>query len=252
MFKKRSPALEALTSRRQAVVKPRLHKFPPLRKRWAASQASAEGDAAVMQDPGEHQRQMEEGFRDGMNRGFAQGMEEGKQEGYQEGARLGFDEGMRKGLVEGKQQARQQFLEAAAPFERMTADVQRFLESYEQRRREELMQLVEKVTRQVIRCELALQPTQLLALVDEALTSLPQPPEQIRVVLNSEEFRRISEAEPEKAREWGLSADPALEPGECRVITDTTEIDVGCQHRLDQCVAVLKDNLLPDATHEQP
>lgn len=252
MFKKRSPALEALTSRRQAVVKPRLHKFPPLRKRWAASQASAEGDAAVMQDPCEHQRQMEEGFRDGMNRGFAQGMEEGKQEGYQEGARLGFDEGMRKGLAEGKQQARQQFLEAAAPFERMTADVQRFLESYEQRRREELMQLVEKVTRQVIRCELALQPTQLLALVDEALTSLPQPPEQIRVVLNSEEFRRISEAEPEKAREWGLSADPALEPGECRVITDTTEIDVGCQHRLDQCVAVLKDNLLPDATHEQP
>lgn len=252
MFKKRSPALEALTSRRQAVVKPRLHKFPPLRKRWAASQVSAESDAAVMRDPGEHQRQMEEGFRDGMNRGFAQGMEAGKQEGYQEGARLGFDEGMRKGLAEGKQQARQQFLEAAAPFERMTADVQRFLESYEQRRREELMQLVEKVTRQAIRCELALQPTQMLALVDEALASLPQPPEQIRVVLNSEEFRRISEAEPEKAREWGLSADPALEPGECRVITDTTEIDVGCQHRLDQCVAVLKDNLLPDATHEQP
>lgn len=252
MFKKRSPALEALTSRRQAVVKPRLHKFPPLRKRWAASQVSAESDAAVMRDPGEHQRQMEEGFRDGMNRGFAQGMEAGKQEGYQEGARLGFDEGMRKGLAEGKQQARQQFLEAAAPFERMTADVQRFLESYEQRRREELMQLVEKVTRQAIRCELALQPIQMLALVDEALASLPQPPEQIRVVLNSEEFRRISEAEPEKAREWGLSADPALEPGECRVITDTTEIDVGCQHRLDQCVAVLKDNLLPDATHEQP
>lgn len=252
MFKKRSFPLEALTASRQAVVKPRLHKFPPLRKRWATPHATDENDAVAAPDPAEYQHQLEKGFREGVNQGFAQGMEEGKEEGYQEGARLGFEEGMRKGLAEGKQQARQQFLEAALPFEHVTADVQRFLDSYEQRRREELMQLVEKVTRQVIRCELALHPTQLLALVEEALTSLPQPPEQIRVLLNPEEFRRISEAEPEKAREWGLSADAALEPGECRVITDTTEMDVGCQHRLDQCVSVLKDNLLPEAAHEQP
>ncbi|MGL5699808.1 MAG: flagellar assembly protein FliH [Kluyvera sp.] len=252
MFKKRSIPLESLTSRRQGVVKPRLHKFPPLRKRWATPHSPAEDDAIAAPDPAEYQQQLQEGFREGVNQGFAQGMEEGKEEGYQEGARLGFDEGMRKGLQEGKQQARQQFLDAAAPFEKVTADVQRFLESYEQRRREELMQLVEKVTRQVIRCELALHPTQLLALVEEALTSLPQPPEQIRVLLNSEEFRRISEAEPEKAREWGLAADPALELGECRVVTDTTEMDVGCQHRLDQCVAVLKDNLLAENAHEQP
>lgn len=251
MFKKRSIPLGALTANRQAVVKPRLHKFPPLRKRWAAPHAPLE-DEAVGVDPLEYQQQLEEGFREGVNQGFAQGMEEGKAEGYQEGARLGFDDGMRKGLAEGKQQARQQFLEAAAPFERVTADVQRFLERYEQRRREELMQLVEKVTRQVIRCELALHPTQLLALVEEALTSLPQPPEQIRVLLNAEEFRRISEADPEKAREWGLAADPSLELGECRVVTDTTEMDVGCQHRLDQCVSVLKDNLLSESAHEQP
>lgn len=250
MFKKRSLPLDKLTARRQDVVKPRLHKFPPLRKRWAASHEPVEDDAVAAPDPAEYQKQLQEGFSEGVNQGFAQGMEEGKEEGYQEGARLGFEDGMRKGLAEGKQQARQQFLDAAEPFEHITANVQRFLESYEQRRREELLQLVEKVTRQVIRCELSLHPTQLLALVEEALTSLPQPPEQIRVLLNSEEFRRISEAEPEKAREWGLSADPALALGECRVVTDTTEMDVGCQHRLDQCVAVLKDNLLPEDVHE--
>lgn len=251
MFKKRSLPLEALTSRRQGVVKPRLHKFPPLRKNRSAH-APVDDEAPGAQDAAGYQQQLQEGFREGLNQGFAQGMEEGKEEGYQEGVRLGFDEGLRKGLAEGKQQARQQLLDAAAPFEQVTAEVQRFLESYEQRRREELMQLVEKVTRQVIRCELALHPTQLLALVEEALTSLPQPPEQIRVLLNGEEFRRISEAEPEKAREWGLAADPALEPGECRVVTDTTEMDVGCQHRLDQCVAVLKETLLPEDAHEQP
>lgn len=249
MFKKRSLPL---TAKRQATANPRPHKFPPLRKRWATANAPMEDETAAVLDPGAYQQQLEEGFREGVNQGFAQGMEEGKEEGYQEGARLGFEDGMRKGLAEGKQQARQQFLEAAIPFEHITADVQRFLDGYEQRRREELLQLVEKVTRQVIRCELALHPTQLLALVEEAVTSLPQPPEQIRVLLNTEEFRRISEAEPEKAREWSLAADPTLELGECRVVTDTTEMDVGCQHRLDQCVSVLKDTLLPEAAHEQP
>lgn len=246
MFKKGSVPLDALTSRRQAVVKPRLYQFPPLRKSY--THADAEGGATL--DPADYQLQLKEGYREGVNQGFAQGMEEGKEEGYQEGARLGFDDGMRKGLTEGKQQARQQFLDAAAPFEQAISNVQQFLDSYEQRRREELVQLVEKVARQVIRCELALHPTQLLSLVEEALGSLPQPPEQVRVLLNSEEFRRISEAEPEKTREWGLAADPALALGECRVVTDTTEMDVGCQHRLDQCVTVLKENLLPESLHE--
>ncbi|ABV14001.1 TPA: flagellar assembly protein H [Citrobacter koseri] len=252
MFKKRSLPLDALTASRQAVVKPRLYRFPPLRNRRMPAGVVADEDAAPTLDPADYQLQVKEGFQEGMNRGFAQGMEEGREEGYQEGIRLGFDEGMRKGLIEGKQQARQQFLDAAAPFERLTAEVRNYLDRYEQRRREELLQLVEKVTRQVIRCELALHPTQLLALVEEALTSLPHQPEQVRVQLNSEEFMRISEAEPEKAREWGLVADPSLEPGECRVITDTTEMDVGCQHRLDQCVDVLKNSLLPESPHEQP
>lgn len=250
MFKKRSLPLAALTARRQAVT-PRPYHFPPLHKNRVSPHAPVtEQEAVSAPTPEAWQRQLEEGFREGVNQGFAQGLEEGKAAGYQEGASLGFDDGLRQGLAEGKQQAHQQFLEAAAPFGQLSTRVQQFLDSYEQRRREELLQLVEKVTRQVIRCELALQPTQLLALVDEALSSLPQPPEQVRVMLNGEEFRRISEADPQKAREWGLIADPALAPGECRVTTDTTEMDVGCQHRLDQCVAVLKDNLLPEAAHE--
>ncbi|EMH4164236.1 flagellar assembly protein H [Pluralibacter gergoviae] len=243
MFKKRSPSLDALTARRQAVIKPRLHKFPPLRQRGLAGTLAQDDPALLSQ-------QLKDGFQEGLNQGFAKGLEEGKEDGYQEGMRLGFEEGLRKGLSEGKQQARQQFLQAARPFESLSHELQQFLDGFEQRRREELLQLVEKVTRQVIRCELTLNPTQLLTLVEEALAGLPQPPAQIRVLLNSEEYCRISEAEPEKAREWGLAADAALAPGECRVVTDTTEMDLGCQHRLDQCVSVLKENLLPEHDRE--
>ncbi|GHL45637.1 hypothetical protein ECZU29_04870 [Escherichia coli] len=45
-----------------------------------------------------------------------------------------------------------------------------FLAHIERKQREDLLQLVEK-SPAVIRCELALQPTQLLALVEEALAA---------------------------------------------------------------------------------
>lgn len=250
MFKKRTASLDSLTQRRKAVVKPRLYKFPPLKKSWQKNATEQVVNDEAGFSAQEYEQQLTQGFNDGLNRGFAQGMEEGKEEGYQEGARLGFDDGMRKGLVEGKQQARQQFQEAAEPVDTLIDQLESFLSGLEVRRREELLQLVEKVTRQVIRCELTLHPTQLLTLVDEALTSLPQPPEQVKVLLNTDEYRRISDTEPEKAQQWGLVADPDLEPGECRVVTESAEMDVGCGHRLDQCMTALKENLLPEAQHE--
>ncbi|MGB8928133.1 MAG: FliH/SctL family protein, partial [Pantoea agglomerans] len=101
----------------------------------------------------------------------------------------------------------------------------------------------EKVTRQVIRCELALQPNQLLALVEEALSSLEQQPKRLRVLLNPEEFARISETEAGKVSEWGLTPDPEMAPGECRIVTESAEMDVGCAHRLAQCMDVLSQSL---------
>lgn len=247
MFKPlQDTSLAALTARRKAVIKPRRHKFPPLRKNWQQSVA----EQNTLLDPATYQQQLTQGFQEGLNRGFAQGMEEGKEEGYQEGRRQGIEEGIRKGLDEGKQTAKQQFLVAAEPLNNVVTELNHYLAAYEQRRREELLQLVEKVTRQVIRCELALQPTQLLALVEEALSNLPQQPEQIHVRLNSEEFRRINDAEPQQAAQWGLCADADLAPGECRVVTENSEMDIGCEHRLEQCLDVLKGTLLAEDKDE--
>ncbi|WP_439411906.1 flagellar assembly protein FliH [Enterobacter ludwigii] len=250
MFKKQTPSLDSLTCERTAVVKPRLYKFPPLQKSKKQSaidqMVTDEADLNTVK----YEQQQTDGFNDGLNRGFAQGMEEGKEEGYQEGAKLGFDDGMRKGLAEGKAQARQQFLHAVQPVDALTEQLSRFLSDLEVRRREELLQLVEKVTRQVIRCELTLHPTQLLTLVEEGLAGLPVLPQQVKVLMNADDFRRINDIEPEKSQQWGLTADADLEYGECRVITESAEIDVGCEHRLEQCMTALQDNLLPEKMHE--
>ncbi|QKJ85612.1 Flagellar assembly protein FliH [Paramixta manurensis] len=223
----------------------RVHKFPPLRKTRLNAR-----HAAQPLDTAEYQQRLEQGFQEGVDNGYQQGLEQGQEQGYQSGLRQGYDEGLRQGREEGNAAGRALFADAAVPFNALLGQLQRVLEEHEQRRRTELLQLVEKVTRQVIRCELALHPTQLLALVEEALTSLPETPERVKVWLNPQEFARLSEAAPEKVREWGMSADENLEPGECRIETDTSDMDVGCSHRLDQCMEVLKNTLTTGAADE--
>lgn len=55
----------------------------------------------------------------------------------------------------------------------------------------------------MIRCELALQPTQLLALVEEALAAFPAMPETLQVMLSTEEFNRLRDAVPERSANGG-------------------------------------------------
>ncbi|EPH6565590.1 flagellar assembly protein FliH [Escherichia coli] len=150
----------------------RLHRFPPRQRAVTGEPLTASISAA------DYQRQLMDGFQEGLQKGFAQGMTEGQEQGFSEGHQQGFAEGRRQGYTEGslagQQEGRKQFVEAAQPLEAITGKVNDFLAHIERKQREDLLQLVEKVTRQVIRCELALQPTQLLALVEEALAAFPE------------------------------------------------------------------------------
>ena len=190
------------------------------------------------------------GYQEAQHKRLAQGMTEGQEQGFSEGHQQGFAEGRRQGYTEGslagQQEGRKQFVEAAQPLEAITGKVNDFLAHIERKQREDLLQLVEKVTRQVIRCELALQPTQLLALVEEALAAFPAMPETLQVMLSTEEFNRLRDAVPEKVSEWGLTPSPDLPPGECRVITDKSELDIGCEHRLEKIMTPLKETLTTD------
>ncbi|HFZ8994048.1 TPA: flagellar assembly protein FliH [Citrobacter freundii] len=226
----------------------RLHRFPP---RHHAVQAEQMPQGITTAD---YQRQLMEGFQEGLQKGFDQGMAEGQEQGFEEGHQKGYEEGRRLGHTEGslagQQEGRKQFAQAAQPLEAISGKVNDYLAHIQRKQREDLLQLVEKVTRQVIRCELALQPTQLLALVEEALTALPATPESLQVLLNSDEFNRIKAAAPEKVTEWGLMPSADLQPGECRVITDKSELDIGCEHRLEQCMSALKETLTPEPQSE--
>ena len=217
----------------------RLHRFPP--------RQAGQAPIPVGLSSAELQRKLMDGYQDGLEKGYQQGLKEGHDQGYQQGKTQGLSEGKREGYTEGslvgQQEGLEKFTAAARPLDLLCEKVNDFTAHIQRKQRADLLQLVEKVTRQVIRCELALQPTQLLALVEEALSALPSVPETLHVLVNPEEYQRIEMAAPLKVQEWGLKPSDTLAQGECRIVTETSELDIGCEHRLQQCMDTLSESL---------
>jgi flagellar assembly protein FliH len=211
----------------------RPHRFPPLSVSTASSSALAPMQASVA-----------DGFQQGMAQGYAQGHASGLADGRNQGLGEGRSEGLRQGADEGRRAAEQSFENVARPVDAVLAELNRLHAEYQLAQRKEVVDLVARVARQVIRCELTLQPTQLLTLVDEALAAMPPTREQIEVFLNPEDLQRIRDLDPERAQRWSLLPDARLETGECHVRAGDHEADAGCQQRLAACMQQVASQLV--------
>ncbi len=193
------------------------------------------------------QASMAEGFQRGMERGYR----EGHESGHRAGLEAGRAEGLALGTTEGSEKAyrdvRAQFASLAAPIDSMLDAVAKLREDYQAALRKEVVDLLARVAREVIRCELALQPGQLVRLVDETLATLPRAVDgDIEVVLNDKDLERIREIDPQCAARWNLLGDARLESGECRIRTGEREIDAGCRQRLAACLDQVSSQLMPE------
>ncbi|KAF7599970.1 MAG: flagellar assembly protein FliH [Candidatus Dactylopiibacterium carminicum] len=220
----------------------RPHRFPPL------SQLAVGLPAAGM---AQIQYSHAEAFKEGMDRGYREGHDSGFEQGRQDGLALGRSEGAREGREMARREVQARFESLAQPLDAMLEALQQLQADYQGALRKEVVELVAKVARQVIRSELALQPVQLLTLVDETLATMPPAREGVEVYLNPEELERIRELAPERAARWTLIPDARLEPGECRVSADGHEADAGCRQRLAACIEQVSTQLLPTAEEGQ-
>jgi flagellar assembly protein FliH len=214
----------------------RPYRFPPL-----AQFASAEPQSSV---GGQWQSSLAEGFRKGMDEGYRAGHESGVSDGYREGMDQGRSEGLHRGTEEGRSETLVAFETLSRPLDAMLKTLKRLQADYQQAQRKEVVELVAKVARQVIRAEIALQPAQLLAMVDETLSTMPATRDAIEVYLNPEELELIKKLDAKRASRWKLIPDARLELGECRVKAGHHEADAGCQQRLAACMEQVSTQLL--------
>lgn len=235
----------------------RPHRFPPLTQLASLAGAPAALPARAENaggDPGysrmpQHlhahvQATLAEGFQQGMDRGYQEGLESGLRAGRQEGLDAGLAEGLRQGRDQGHAEGLARFERLAQPIDKLFSELQQVQADYQSALRTEVVDLVAKVARQVIRSELALQPVQLLALVDETLAAMPPAADGVEVYLNPEECQRIKELAPERAARWSLIPDARLEAGECRVRAGDREVDAGCRQRLSACMDKVREQLV--------
>jgi flagellar assembly protein FliH len=227
----------------------RPYHFPPLaqvmamRRDGAPSGAPSSSSSTAEED---WQGAMADGFRQGQQDGYDVGVEQGRAEGFD----TGHAEGLARGFEEGRQQALAELEAMSKPVDAMLRGLKKLKTEYKNAQRKEVVDLVGKIARQVIRAELALQPVQMLALVDEALSAMPPTRDDVEVMLNPEEMKRIQELDPKRAKKWNLMADPRLEPGECRVKAGDHEVDAGCQGRLAACMEQVREGLAENDQEE--
>ena len=223
----------------------RPHRFPPLHQlaQRGATPAGASGD-------GGWAASVSDGFRQGMDEGFAKGRELGEAQGRVEGLEAGRAEGMRVAQEEVRRDMQDAFEALARPVDAVFTRLEAFRAELELAQRRDVVDLVARVARQVIRAELALQPAQILALVDETLATLPPAPDGVEVYLHPQELERVRELDPVRAARWSLIADPRLDLGECRVKAGDREADAGCRQRLAACMEQVSAQLLGETEDE--
>lgn len=219
----------------------RAYHFPPLHQFSAARPAGAPG-AAGANAAEEWQSALADGYRQGQREGYEVGLDQGRADGVTQGQA----DGLQRGVDEGRAMALENFEQLAKPVDAMLKSLKKLKTDLRAAQRSEVVDLVGKIARQVIRAELALQPVQLLALVEEALAAMPPSRDGVEVFMNPEELRRVLELDPKRAKKWTILPDPALDAGECRVRSGDHEVDAGCQGRLAAVMEQVHDQLMSE------
>ena len=160
-------------------------------------------------------------------------------QGYAEGLTAGQEAGKAQGLTEGQQQITQH----CTQLEQLCHQLETPLRQLDQQVEQTLLQLVQQLARGVIRAELKWAPEHILSLVQEALAQLPERATEITVYLHPSDVDQVQQAyalSAERQSRRQFEADPSLQPGECRVTSNHSRVDVPLEARIEQlCTQML-------------
>jgi flagellar assembly protein FliH len=118
----------------------------------------------------------------------------------------------------------------ARPLTRMDSDVEA-----------QLVNLAVSIARQLLRRELKIDPSQVVAVVRETVALLPAAAREVRVRLHPEDAALVREklATPQAEQAWSIVEDPVLSRGDCRVSAESAQIDARLESRLAAVIATV-------------
>jgi len=151
--------------------------------------------------------------------------------------RAAWDEAYAKGLeagrTAGEQEIRKRF-EQVTSIELILNALAKPLQQLDKDVETQLVSLAFAIAKHVVRRELRIDPSQVIAVVRETVNLLPLAQRNVRVHLHPDDARLLRErlAEPQSERAWSIVEDPVTARGGCRVSTDNSQIDARLETRL--------------------
>lgn len=152
-----------------------------------------------------------------------------QQQAYQEG----FAAGMKDGRAEAESVAQQ--------MQTLMKELHQSMNQFEITMAQEIMDLALDIARQMVRSALEVNPEIVLAVVREAIESLPQINQNPVLYLHPKDAELVRNMLAQEYQEsvWRVVDDPLLERGGCRVETSTAEIDANMESRWQRIVTAL-------------
>lgn len=173
------------------------------------------------------------------NPALAQALAQAREAGHAQG----YAEGLEQGLAEGRQRAAAQLATDGAQFTVLLDSLAAPLASVEQELLDSVLQLACALARQVVRRELTAVPARIGELVREGVAALPPAARQISVHLNPLDLDLVRSMAPRGRTDtrWELVADAGLSRGGCRISTESSEVDLTLETRLNEVFARLME-----------
>lgn len=191
---------------------------------------------ADIQGTEDYQQNFDNAYKEGEEKGFLSGFEQGKELGTKQGYQDGFDKGVDKGTIHGKEIIENKLQEIMPPL----TDLKNFLEddyrNFIKKQQKLILSLVKKVSQQVIRCELRLQPQQIITLIEETLVAMPDESKKVKIHLEPNTVQELKNVASDKIKDWILIPDEKISAGGCRVVCDSCDADASIETRLDACI----------------
>lgn len=173
-----------------------------------------------------------------------QELEDLEQRTYDEAFAKGLAEGRAQGLAAVEREMRPQLEQLQARVERLDAIINslaRPLQELDPEVEDQLLQLALTIGRHLVRRELRIDPSQVIAIIRETVALLPASARDVRVHLHPEDAAVVREklATPTGERVWTIAEDPVMGRGGCRVTTDTAQIDARLDTRIGSVISAL-------------
>ena len=155
-----------------------------------------------------------------------------------------FAKGREAGVAAAKAEHAQILAQAQAQVKRLEQIVDslaRPLQDVDTQVESELVNLALTVARQLVRRELRIDPSQVIAIIRETVALLPIAARDVRVHLHPEDAAIVRDrlAATTAERAWSIVEDPVLTRGGCRVTTDSALIDARLETRVNTVIATI-------------